>query len=542
MPPSIDFFLASKAARSDAAPAPWRRPFLAWLDGIERGWGIPLLIFAFAAIWWLFLVVAYTGADLHADVLETWSIGRFFAWGNPKHPPLMGWISHLWGTVFPLTDWSFQMLAMANAALALWAVDLIARRFVRGDKRALVLLLAMLMPVYQFHAQRFNANSVQLALWPLAVYFFLRSFESRHLVWAVLTGVFCALAMLSKYYSIFLVASLVFAAICHPQRLRYLLSPAPWVSTVVGFAVLAPHIYWLATTGAQPFDYAMQIHGGLAFERSLEEVCMFVLGLAAAVALPTLVWVVAAGRQLRFFPADFRNIDPRLWLLFLILIGTIVFPSIVTVAVGTSMPSMWALQGLFLIPVLIVCGASFPIARFYTVNTAILTAGIAIVAVSVAAPLYAIERNANRTNDRAFYRLAALELTRLWHQSTSRPLQAVSGDDGLAFATAFYSPDHPHYRRPFQYQYTWGMPRVTTLEQGWTALCFAEDSDCLKWMDRVAGRAPRVFRNEFVVQPVLWGRAGASARVVALIAPPAVPDRGVETPPAEDFSASNREH
>jgi hypothetical protein len=176
------------------------------------------------------------------------------------------------------------------------------------------------------------------------------------------------------------------------------------------------------------------------------------------------------------------------------------------------------------------------------VNTAILTAGIAIVAVSVAAPLYAIERNAHRANDRAFYRLAALELTRLWYQSTSRPLQAVSGDDGLAFATAFYSPDHPHYRRPFQYQDTWGMPRVTTLEQGWTALCFAEDSDCLKWMDRVAGRAPRVFRNEFVVQPVLWGRAGASARVVALIAPPAVADRGVETPPAEDFSASNRKH
>jgi 4-amino-4-deoxy-L-arabinose transferase-like glycosyltransferase len=541
MLPSIDFFLASKAARSDAAPARWRRPFLAWLDGIERGWGIPLLIFAFAAIWWLFLVVAYTGADLHVDVLETWSIGRSFAWGNPKHPPLMGWVSHLWATVFPLTDWSFQMLAMANAALALWAVDLIARRFVRGDKRVLVLLLAMLMPVYQFHAQRFNANSVQLAIWPLAVYFFLRSFESRRLIWAVLTGVFCALAMLGKYYSIFLIASLVFAAICHPQRLRYLRSPAPWVSTVVGFAALAPHLYWLATTGAQPFDYAMQIHGGMAFERSLEEVCMFLLGLAAAVALPALVWVLAAGRQLRCFPTDFRNIDPKLWLLFLILIGTVVFPSIVTVTVGTSMPSMWALQGLFLIPVLIVCGASFPIARFYTVNTALLTAVIAIVAVVVAAPLYAIERNAHRSNDRAFYRLAAIELTRLWHQSATGPLQAVSGDDGLAFATAFYSPDHPYYRRPFQYQYTWGMPRVKTLEQGWAALCFAEDSDCMKWMDRVAERALRVIRNEFVVQPVLWGRVGASARVVALIAPPAIADRSIEPPPAEDFSASSRE-
>lgn len=269
---------------------------------------------------------------------------------------------------------------------------------------------------------------------------------------------------------------------------------------------------------------------------------MFVLGLAAAVALPALVWVIAAGRRLRLFPVDFRSLDPRLWLLFLILIGTVVFPSIVTVAVGTSMPSMWALQGLFLIPVLIVCGASFPIARFYTVNTAVLTAGIAVVAVGVAAPLHAIERNAHRSNDRAFYRLAALELTRLWHQAGFGPLQAVSGDDELAFATAFYSPDHPRYRRPFQYQYTWGMPRVTTLEEGWSALCFAENSDCLRWMDQVAERAPRAFRREFVVQPVLWGRVGASARVVALIAPPAVADHGIEPPAAEDFSASGRKH
>jgi len=540
MLPSIDSFLAAKAARSDAAPARWRRPFLAWLDGIEQGWGIPLLIFAFAAIWWLFLVVAYTGADLHPDVLETWSIGRVFAWGNPKHPPLMGWASSIWGTVFPLTDWSFQMLAMANAALALWAVDLIARRFVRGDKRALVLLLAMLMPVYQFHAQRFNANSVQLALWPLAIYFFLRSFETRHLVWAVLTGVFCALAMLGKYYSIFLVASLVFAAICHPQRRRYLLSPAPWVSTAIGFAVLAPHIHWLATTGAKPFDYAMQIHGGVAFGRALEEVVMFVLGLAAAVALPTLVWVLAAGRQLRCFRSDLRAIDPGLWLLVLVLVGTIVFPAIVTVTVGTSVPSMWALQGLFLIPVLIVCGASFPIARFYTVNTAIFVAGIAVVAVAVAAPLHAIERHAHRANDRAFYRLAALELTRLWHQAVGGPLRAVSGDDALAFATAFYSPDHPMYRRPFQYQYSWGVPRVTTLAQGWAALCFAEDESCLRWMDQVAEIAPHALRSEFVLRPVLWGRPGASARVVAMIAPPVVANRGVESLPIEDFSASRR--
>src|ERR1700724_1744420 len=258
------------AKRSDAAPARWRWPFLAWLDGIEKGWGIPALIVGFAAAWMLFLMIAYLSGDLHPDVLETWSVGRSFAWGNPKHPPLMGWVAHAWTLVFPLTDWSFQLLAMANAAVALWAVDLIARRFVRGDKRAVVLLLLMLLPAYQFHAQRFNANTVLLAIWSLATYCFLRSFESRHFVWAAAAGATAAIAMLGKYYSIFLIGSFVFAAICHPQRRAYFGSSAPLVSVAAGLIVLGPHLHWLATTGAAPFGYALA-HAGFRFGPALDE-------------------------------------------------------------------------------------------------------------------------------------------------------------------------------------------------------------------------------------------------------------------------------
>ncbi len=53
-----------------------------------------------------------------------------------------------------------------------------------------------------------------------------------------------------------------------------------------------------------------------------------------------------------------------LWLLFLVFVGTIGFPPIVAVAFGTDMTSLWAMQGLFLIAILVVCGASYPIERF----------------------------------------------------------------------------------------------------------------------------------------------------------------------------------
>jgi 4-amino-4-deoxy-L-arabinose transferase-like glycosyltransferase len=522
---NLDPFKAM-ATRSDAVPARWRRPFLAWLDGIEKGWGIAVLIVGFAATWMLFLRIAYLDSDLHPDVLETWSLGRSFAWGNAKHPPLMGWVAYVWTLVFPLTDWAFQLLAMTNAAVALWAIDLISRRFVRGDKRAIVLLLLMLLPAYQFHAQRFNANTVLLAIWPLATYCFLQSFETRQIKWAAAAGALAAVAMLGKYYSIFLLGGFAFAAVCHPQRRIYFRSPAPWVSSVVGSIVLVPHLYWLATTGAAPFEYAMQAHGGREFWPSMLEAGTFLVGTAATLAIPALSWVLIAQSRLIGFTADFRAMSSGLRLLFLVCVGTIGFPPIVAVAFGTDMTSLWAMQGLFLIGILIVCGASYPIERFYAVNLAVLVIGIALVALTIAAPVHAFYRNAYGYDEhRNFYRLAALELTRRWHQVSRSPLPAIGGEDGLAFATAFYSPDHPHYRRPIDLQSRLTIPPEHVSEDGWAAMCFSDCEVCGEWVRTVRATAPDAVSFDFVLTNSLWGRPGVTARIVAVIVLPRMASR-----------------
>ena len=102
--------ISAMAARSEISPARWRRPFLTWMDGIEAGWAIPLLLLGFLSVWQAFLSIAYVGGDLHPDVLETWTLGRSIEWGYAKHPPLMGWVARAWTSVFPLTNWSFQLM------------------------------------------------------------------------------------------------------------------------------------------------------------------------------------------------------------------------------------------------------------------------------------------------------------------------------------------------------------------------------------------------------------------------------------------------
>ena len=535
------------ALRAELSASRWRDWLSDWMDGVEAGWTVPLLLTGFVALWQIYLMIAYAGGDLHSDVLETWTLGRSIEWGYTKHPPLMGWAARAWTSVFPLTDWSFQLLSLTNAALGLWLIDKIARRVASGDKRLFVLLLLMLLPVYQLHAQRFNANAVLLPTWPLATYCFLRAFETRQLGWAVAAGLAGALAMLGKYYSVFLLLGFAIAALMHPLRRAYFTSAAPWVSVATGLAALVPHIHWLATTGAKPFAYALERHAGKPVMQSLVEAALFLLGAAAMLAVPAAICAFVAGERFKTLRQDMRTMDDRLLLLFSIGLATIAFPAIIAAGLRTDMPPIWALQGLFLFVIPMVCCLRAPIPRVYAVNLATSVIGIALFAAFVAAPIHAVYRNDHPLGEgRNFYRQAADEVTRLWHAQSDTPLAAVGGDDGLAFALAFYSPDHPIYDELIVHPRNEYLPDGVTFDSGWAALCYTEAIYCIESMERTAARFPRFVRTDFVLQSMLLGDPGAVQRFTAIIVLPS-PDKAVAPPPsspgvAEDFSASRRTH
>ena len=157
----------------------------------------------------------------------------------------------------------------------------------------------MLLPVYQFHAQRFNANAVLLATWPLATYCFLRSFETpRDPAGPSPPALPAALAMLGKYYSVFLIVSFaVRRDLCIRSGAPISPRSRPGFRSPPASPRWCRICYWLATTGAQPFAYALERHAGKAFVPSLIEAALFVLGLAMMLAVPAAVWALDGGRS-----------------------------------------------------------------------------------------------------------------------------------------------------------------------------------------------------------------------------------------------------
>jgi hypothetical protein len=236
-----------------------------------------------------------------------------------------------------------------------------------------------------------------------------------------------------------------------------------------------------------------------------------------------------------------------LWLLFLLSIATIVFPAVTAVLLRSSMMVIWSLQGLFLFVILLVCGASYRIERDRIAGLTAFTVGAALLCAVIVAPAHAVYRNTHPLHEgRNFYGQVAEELTRQWHAQVGTPLRAVGGDDALAFAVAFYSPDHPVYERRLVNPLPRPLPRKANFESGWVALCFNGDEYCAMAMQKIAERAPRIIRSEIVVQSSLWGQPGASDRFIAFIVPPSGQPSSDPAPApqkpgvAEDFSAIRR--
>ncbi len=519
MPNSMagDFVKASPshAAGSDAL---WRA-IVRWLDA-DGDRAVLILLAIFVAGWTVFQVITFAGIGLHPDLPEVFSWGRHPAPGYYKHPPLGALMTAAWFLVFPVTDWAFYLLAMVNAAAALFATDLIARRYLTGDKRLMVPLLLLLTPFYQFHAERFASNQTLLATWPLAVYCFLRAFHCRTPGWSIAAGASAALAMLGKYYSIYLLGGIAVAALTYPGIGRYLKSASPWLSAITGAVVLAPHLVWLATTGYQPFHYAYAVHGAESLGAVLQGIASYLLGGAAYVALPVLLCLVVLRPGWTDLRAMLWPANPDVRMLVIMLAGFFLLPALSAPFFGVALTSLWTMPGWFLLPIVLLA----PETASWPRRAALLTAGALLVFtlvadVAIAPALAWVNFNRVDNDDRQYDRALSTRLTGMWHARFDRPLTIVMGDVFLAEAATFYSADHPDSVPFTRLELAPWVTATRLAGEGWAAVCPAASTDCIRALDAFATTQPRS-RVEIEIVPRWLGFAGAPGRfVIDMVAP-----------------------
>src|ERR1700726_3934765 len=248
---------------------------------------------AHAVLWTFILINLKAAQDVHMDVAEAFAWGQKFQLGYGKHPPLAGWVAGLWFKMFPVADWATYALAMATLACGLVISWLISLRVVDRRRAFFVVVMLALYPIFNFKGFKYNPDLLQLVTLPLLVLAYLNAFEKRTARAGLWLGIAGALALMTKYWVLTMIGAVGLAALIHPDRLKFLRSPAPWVAIAVAIVAMIPHLIWLKSVDFVPLTYAGDVYGLSNRAQSASLVLGYVGHNLALLAVPVMLAALA---------------------------------------------------------------------------------------------------------------------------------------------------------------------------------------------------------------------------------------------------------
>lgn len=498
------------------------------------------------ALLWAVILTALKGAqDIHMDVAEAYAWGQQFLLGYGKHPPLSGWIAGLWFRLFPVTDWATYALATATLGCGLVLCWLIAVRVVDHRRAMFTVAMLALYPIFNLKGYKYNPDLLQLVTLPLVVLAYLEAFRRptwRAGVWLGLAG---AAALMTKYWALSMIGAVGLAALLHPQRMRFLASPAPWVAIVTCAAVMLPHLLWLKQVDFAPLVYAGDVYGA----RTLAETVRFMAGyvghhvalllMPVALAGLALAWKLQWWRSLRArgvvreMVASARRpwargpnpgVEPAQALnVWLIQIVAGVVPPLAALVFGVSMKSDWGIPMFFLVPLALVAIPSLRVTQMALIRLMAmwLVFTLLMLAISPIIAAQTVRRDGNA--GRPFYPRSefALQLSEAWRARFNTRWAVVAAATDISAPMAFYSPDHPV---PFTPGEIWSAG-LTSLEEairrGFIGVCDTTDlhlAACEAWMVKTVPDAERL---DLTARRYFHGRAGPAVKWKVWIVGPA---------------------
>src|SRR6201991_4060666 len=492
-------------------------------------WLVVTFALVHGVLWTRILIELKAAQDVHMDVAEAFAWGQKFQLGYGKHPPLAGWVAGLWFKLFPVTDWATYALAMATLGCGLIICWLIAIRVVDYRRAFFVVVMLALYPIFNFKGFKYNPDLLQLVTLPLVVLAYLNAFEKRSWLSGVLLGLAGALALMTKYWVLTMIGAIGLAALIHPQRMRFLSSPAPWAAIATLVVAMIPHLIWLKQVDFVPLTYAGDVYGLSSRAESARLVLGYVghnialLALPVALAAAALAWpprwiahAWSRGPNTGVNVSQARNVW---WIQAIVAIG----PPLGGLAFTVYMKTDWGISLFFLVPLALVAipQLRIPAGALFRITAIWLVASLATLAAAPRIAVLELEHNPNSANSYGSRSQLARELTQIWRQQFGSRWAVVAGTTEVGEPMTFYSPDHP---APYTPGEIWSSG-LTSLEEakrlGFIGLCDTSDGRlpaCEAWMKANAADGEQLVMT---TQRFFQGHAGPSTSWKIYIVPPA---------------------
>lgn len=505
-----------------------------------RLWLVIQFAILHAVLWTFILINLKAAQDVHMDVAEAWGWGQKFLWGYGKHPPLSGWVAGLWFSAFPAADWATYALAMTTVSVGMVVCWLIALRVVDARRAFLVVVMIALYPIFNFKGFKYNPDLLQLVTLPLLVLAYLHAFEKRSWQSGILLGLAGALALMTKYWVLTMIGAIGLAALLHPERLRFLASPAPWLAIVTMGLAMIPHIVWLADAHFVPLTYAGDTYSLADSAQVHQLVAGYVLHNLGLLALPVALAALAMalvppwGKLLLRAPA---RIATRAWArgdnpgvnvsqalnVWIIQVIVAVGPPLGALVFSIYMKTDWGISLFFLVPLALVAIPALRVQAAALFNIAAIWLVLSAATLAASPWIAAREMAANAGNTATYGARSELarKLTQDWHMRFASRWAVVAGTMESIQPMVFYSPDHPSALLPLE---AWDSG-LTSLEDakryGFIGVFDPTDERLPKFEKWVSEVAPNAERMVLSTRRFTNSKAGPTMSWNVYISPPA---------------------
>jgi 4-amino-4-deoxy-L-arabinose transferase-like glycosyltransferase len=477
------------------------------LDAIlrEPKRAVTAILVALVLFWTVFASLSRYNLDIHGDMVENFAWGIGWQLGYYKHPPLYSWISAVWLSIFPRTNFFYHMLSMTSVAVATFGMWRISTRFFTPAQQVLLVATVFFLPPLTFLSINYNATSAMAPFWALTLLFYIRGLERRRGSDAFLVGFVGGLAMIAKYHSAVMLLAIFVHSIVDREARSVYRTKLPWLA-LAGFVIpVAPHVWWLFDTSFMTVRYAAE-QGTGNWSDVLWSAAEFVPAMLLYAAPG--FFVLAAHR----YPRDglplvaddqvralWSSVEGRA------LLAAITLPPVFTILLGlvldAQLSSLWSIPFFVFFPFLMVACLPANLAERYRFVVPMLLIGFSIIALLLAPTMKRYTLAIGRSNSAIPIDQIAASVQTRWSALADRPLRIVAGENNfLANGVAFYASDRPYAVQGAQLAITpWVKP--ADIEQNGAAVVCAGDQirlDCQQLAEHFLGRVDA--RQVFAVQ------------------------------------------
>ena len=389
-----------------------------------------------------FLVFSLIGAIrlvLPTDTLEGIWWGGLFSFGNPKHPPLAGWITYFVYNLFAKTDIILYFLSQAFIVCGLFFTYKLAKFFLEEKQAILSVVVLEGCWIYSYITgyYGFNPDVVLLCTLPMVTYYFYRSMNFNKPYDWIMLGLTTGISFMGKYQTVLLLAgmfiwALVFNRKVFKNKLFYL-------SILIAFLIFLPHLVWLIKSDFVSFAYYGSKLETIDAISHIKEPLMFIFMQFALIAGSIFIFAVNKYFDKSQFSLN-RNIDKNGWFLIILTLTPLVIHVIIALLSASNIRPQWGFVFWYLIGIILFYFIPWNITEKAFKNT-IITAYIVMFIIFISFGTMLVLEKSYRSR----YPVQAVldDFEKMWEYKFHTPLKYIGGLIDFTYPITIYGKSHP---------------------------------------------------------------------------------------------------